>query len=46
MAVAVPSGPDRNVVPGSELPPHAVMYGLSAGVSTDKLVVPMSSLAV
>ena len=46
VAVAVPAGPDRYVVPGSEVPPHAVMKGLSAETSTDRLVVPRSSAAV
>ena len=42
VAVAVPSGPDRYVVPGSVVAPHAVTNGLSAGWSADRFVVPMS----
>jgi hypothetical protein len=35
----------RVPVQGSVVPPDAVMYGLSGEVSTDRLVVPRSSLA-
>src|SRR5581483_10951040 len=45
-AVAGPAGPDRNVVPGSVVAPHAVTNGLSDGVPTARLVVPRSAIAV
>ena len=45
VTVALPSGPVSVPVKGSVVPPAAVMYGLFAEVSTDRLVVPRSSLA-
>ena len=45
VTVAEPSGPVSVPVQGSVVPPVAVMYGLSAWSSTDRLVVPRSALA-
>ena len=42
----MPSGPVSEPDQGSVVPPAAVMYGLSAGVSTERLVVPRSPVAV